>query len=51
MARSWECRDHYAQKVFDTADIVREAIFQQLGPSFENATTVLILKPQSALYA
>jgi hypothetical protein len=27
MARSSECREQYAQKVLDTADIVREAIF------------------------
>jgi len=30
MARSSECTEQYAQKVFDTADIVREAMFQQL---------------------
>jgi hypothetical protein len=30
MARSSECTDSYAQKVLDAADIVREAIFQQL---------------------
>jgi hypothetical protein len=29
MARSSECTDQYAQKVFDNADIVRDAIFQQ----------------------
>jgi hypothetical protein len=29
MALFYECRDEYAQKVLDTADIVREAIFQQ----------------------
>jgi hypothetical protein len=29
MARPSECRDEYAQKVFDTADIVREAILRQ----------------------
>ena len=28
MARSSECTDRYAQKVLDTADIVREAILQ-----------------------
>jgi hypothetical protein len=27
MARSSECREQYAQKTLDTADIVREAIF------------------------
>jgi uncharacterized membrane protein len=32
MARSWECRDQLAQKVIDTADVVREAIFRQLCP-------------------
>src|ERR1017187_6319229 len=31
MAHSSECRDRYAQKVLDTADIVRQAIFRQLG--------------------
>jgi hypothetical protein len=30
MARSSECRDRCAQKVLDAADIVREAILQQL---------------------
>ena len=29
MAHSSECRDRYAQKVLDTADIVRDAIYQQ----------------------
>jgi hypothetical protein len=29
MARSSECTEQYAQKVFDTADIVREVIFRQ----------------------
>jgi len=28
MARSSECKEQYAQKVLDTADIVREAWFQ-----------------------
>ena len=28
MARSSECTEQYAQKVLDTADIVRDAIFQ-----------------------
>jgi hypothetical protein len=27
MARSLECKEQYAQKVLDTADIVREAMF------------------------
>jgi hypothetical protein len=30
MARSSECTEQYAQKVFDTADIVRDAIYRQL---------------------
>jgi hypothetical protein len=30
MARSSECTEQYAQKVFDSAGIVRDAIFQQL---------------------
>jgi hypothetical protein len=30
MARSSECTEQYAQKVFDSAGIVREAIFRQL---------------------
>ena len=29
MARSSECTEQYAQKVFDSADIVREAMFRQ----------------------
>jgi hypothetical protein len=29
MALFSECTDRYAQKLLDTADIVREAIFQQ----------------------
>jgi hypothetical protein len=29
MAHSSECRDGYAQKVLDTADIVREEIYRQ----------------------
>ena len=31
MALFSECTDSYAQKLLDTADIVREAIFQHLG--------------------
>ena len=31
MALFSECTDRYAQKLLDTADIVREAIFQQLS--------------------
>jgi hypothetical protein len=30
MARSSECTEHYAQKVFDSADIVRDGILRQL---------------------
>jgi hypothetical protein len=30
MARSSECRDQFAQKAFDTADVVREAMLRQL---------------------
>jgi hypothetical protein len=30
MALFSECMDRYAQKLLDTADIVREAMFQQL---------------------
>ena len=39
MARSSECTEQYAQKVLDTADIVRDAIYQQLPPrvSFTSA--------------
>jgi hypothetical protein len=29
MARSSECTEQYAQKVLDTAGIVRDAMFQQ----------------------
>jgi hypothetical protein len=29
MARSWECTEQYAQKVLDTAGIVRDAMFRQ----------------------
>jgi hypothetical protein len=32
MARSSECTEQYAQKVFDSAGIVRDAILQQLSP-------------------
>jgi hypothetical protein len=38
MARSSECTERYAQKVFDSADIVREAILQQLWPSVPTRT-------------
>jgi hypothetical protein len=31
MARSSECKEQYAQKTLDTADIVRDAMFQQLS--------------------
>jgi hypothetical protein len=31
MARSSECTEQYAQKVIDSADIVREAMFQELA--------------------
>ena len=31
MARSSECTEQYAQKVFDNADIVRDGMFRQLG--------------------
>jgi len=30
MARSSECTEQYAQKVFDSADIVRDGIYRQL---------------------
>jgi hypothetical protein len=33
MALFSECKDRYARKLLDTADIVREAIFRQLLPS------------------
>jgi hypothetical protein len=41
MALFSECTDRYAQKLLDTADIVREAMFQQLTiasvwPTFHN---------------
>jgi hypothetical protein len=42
MARSSECKEQYAQKVLDTADIVREAMFRQLTPR-------LLLKPLATL--
>jgi hypothetical protein len=29
MARSWECTEQYAQKVLDTAGIVRDAMLRQ----------------------
>jgi hypothetical protein len=31
MARSSECTEQYAQKVFDSADIVRDGMLQQLA--------------------
>jgi hypothetical protein len=39
MARSSECTGLYAQKVLDTADIVREAMFQQ-QPTTETLSLV-----------
>ena len=33
MALFSECTDRYAQKLLDTADIVREAIFRQYFPT------------------
>jgi hypothetical protein len=39
MAHSSECRDRYAQNSLDTADIVREAIFQQRRIVSESPTT------------
>ena len=32
MAHFSKCTEQYAQKVFDSADIVRDAIFRQLTP-------------------
>jgi len=34
MARSSECTEQYAQKVFDSAGIVRDAMFRQLAVCF-----------------
>jgi hypothetical protein len=34
MARSSECTEQYAQKVLDTADIVRDAIYRHLTDGF-----------------
>jgi len=53
MARSSECTEQYAQKVFDSAGIVREAMFRQLtkpcGPTrlsfpYKNLAFVLALR-------
>jgi hypothetical protein len=33
MARSSECMEQYAQKVIDSAGIVRDAIFRQQSPN------------------
>ena len=40
MARSWECTKHYAQKLFDTAGIVRDAMSRQ-----SHTVTLLALCP------
>jgi hypothetical protein len=39
--RSSECTEQYAQKVLDTAGIVRDAIFQQPRPPTSPVTTRL----------
>ncbi len=39
MARSSECTEQYAQKVFDSADIVRDEILRRQPDSFRFATT------------
>src|SRR5208282_1543591 len=43
VARSSECTEQYAQKVFDNADIVRDAMFQQLSCANCIARTVAML--------
>jgi hypothetical protein len=49
MARSSECTKQYAQKVFDTADIVRDAILQQAqGEHFIARLAALIFLLQIA---
>jgi hypothetical protein len=45
MALFSECTDRYAQKTLDTADIVREAIFQQLPAYCDDFTTVNNVTP------
>jgi hypothetical protein len=45
MARSSECTDQYAQKVFDNADIVRDAILQQLRDTTLSVAQKGNLKP------
>jgi hypothetical protein len=40
MARSHECTDECARKLFDTADIVREAIFHQVREAFAYASSI-----------
>ena len=51
MALFSECTDRYAQKMLDTADIVREAMFRQLhGPPPQNLQalgTSVIISAQS----
>jgi len=42
MARSSECKEQYAQKTLDTADIVRDAMFQQ---SSSEALCSLVRRP------
>ena len=46
MALFSECTDRYAQKLLDTADIVREAIFRQLGVT---RVTGIPLSPHTAV--
>jgi hypothetical protein len=49
MARSSECTESYAQKVIDTADIVRDAILCQLrSPGFLKGRRLCLLPTKSA---
>ena len=48
MALFSECTDRYAQKLLDTADIVREAMFQQLRSAGASSRTwVFFLRRKS----
>jgi hypothetical protein len=45
MARSSECTEQYAQKVFDNADIVRDAILRQQSVERRAARQVSLTCP------
>jgi hypothetical protein len=54
MARSSECTEQYAQKVFDRADIVRDAMFYQLAFTAHDGrfseTSQVLIEPYLAVH-